>query len=232
MFTKYRFLFSIFTVLLLTGSVAFGQSASIEPFEKLKIRGAILVNYHVSNEYAIQFVDTRNENLLKTTVRNKKLTIKHLKIKPNQNKQVEINLYGPAVKQIAATQTAIIKSSSPMLTDTAKICIASVAELHTTVQSASLTIKLMSGGFGFFEGEIKYLNLKVKTGAKFRAHKATISKAVIKITTGGFAALKGETDVEGKVVTGGELKFYGKGNDTKIKRHTHGVIRQSEADEL
>jgi hypothetical protein len=232
MIQKKTFLLLMGTALILNSSLLFAQVSNTEPFEKLKVRGAVLVNYQVSKEPGIQIIDARNQHLVKATVKNNKLTIKHLKIKPNQNKQVEINLHGLALKEIVAKQTAVIKSEGVILSDTAKVCMTSASELQTTVQSAKLSVKLTSGSFAYLEGEAKSLKLKAKTGSKFRAHKANISNAIIKVATGGFVALNGETDVEGKVVTGGELKFYGKSNDKKIKRHTHGIIRQSEVDEL
>ncbi len=211
---------------------SFTQERKIEPFGKLKVRGAVLVNYHVTKEPGIQIIDSQNEHLIKTKIKNNKLTIKHLKIKPNQNKQVEINLYGHPLKEIVATQAALIKSDSVILSDTAAVCLASGAELRATVQSKELSMSLSSGSFGYLEGEVKFLKLKAKTGARFRAYKATVIQTVIKVSTGAFAALRGDIQIEGKVITGGELKFYGKIDDSNIKRHTHGIVSQSDDDEL
>ena len=170
---------------------------------------------------------------MKYCVKNGTLKIKHTKLKPNKNKKAELTISGKPLKEICLRQGAVFNTGMVSLADTAKIRIASGSEIQSKIKSQKLDAIVRSGSFCYLEGELSNLTAKVRSGSRLRCSGAIINKAYIKIAAGSFAAFKDNTDIEGKVTTGSELKLYGTGNtNPKVNTHTHGKITTSNGDEL
>ncbi|MDD2564181.1 MAG: DUF2807 domain-containing protein [Salinivirgaceae bacterium] len=204
--------------------VANSQSVDLNEFNELFIRGKVKVNYIYSENSYLEIETKEHADFATFKVENRVLKIKHSNFKPDRNKSVTINVYGGQLKTLKLKQGAILTMDSTGFSDSVYVHLASGSEMKAMCNLKQIKIIANRGSFAFLEGSLNSMNATVRSGAKIRCNISKISKADVKISTGGFLAMESSAVVTGKVSTGGELKFYGTSNKHRVKQLLKGKV--------
>lgn len=196
---------------------------NVGDFTTLRVFDKIPVELISSSECKVEITGTKNGDV-QVINKNGELKIRMTTLKLLAGDNVKVKVYYKQLKDIQASEGAVIKSNDRIEEGSLSLNVKEGAKIELEIEVQRLKANINTGGEIYLTGESKEQDIVITSGGNYYSKDLDTQKTMIAINAGGNAEVNVSETLEAKTRAGGVIDVYGRPKHVNKKTLAGGKI--------